>query len=83
MKTNMRQMKARQMGKLPRQSPAESSPHCPESDDEPELTDDIQDGIIAHQNDGTFFVLPRRRSASDEDRDRDCPDDAPPGWAEP
>ncbi len=84
---NMRDMKAVQMGKLqkPGRKPlTRAATEYERRPDEPDLepVDEIENGVIAHQTDGTFVVVPRRRETPDDDGGHDCPDEEPPGWCE-
>ncbi len=79
---NMRDMKAEQMGKRPRGRPpkvrtgGESPPA--EDGDERVLEDSMENAVHTAGADGQF-VATKRFTRDDED-DKDCPDEAPPGW---
>lgn len=53
---------------------------------EDEVVELLEDGIIADQGDGVHVVQPsrgeRRSVDANDESDRDCPDEAPPGWGE-
>lgn len=86
---NMRDMKGRQQGRLPRHdapkgaSSSESlgAPAPPEEEfTEPVL---IEEGELRDQGDGVHVVRRGRlRDEEDVRIDRQCPDEPPPGWCE-
>jgi hypothetical protein len=77
---SMREMKLRQKKRATGVHTRDTTIRRPDATDD-EVVEVLEDGAIEGQQDGTFVV--RRGRSADEDDAHDCPDAAPPGWAEP
>lgn len=78
---NMRQMKARQMGKAERTAPKQVSGDLPPAlDEEPGDEEPLEASALVDQGDGVRVRRGRRRGIDDDERSYECPDEPPPGW---
>jgi hypothetical protein len=79
---SMRDMKARQLGRAPRNEPEQPVPTELEVEigDEEEPEEPIGVDFLVDQGDGMRVSQRRRQGPNDESRNVEYPDEPPPGW---